>query len=484
MSSEDNEYKGGTVAFCGGTDWQMIGRSAGGKKSDKDKQADEERAAKFPNLTSPHTLKALQTIRIRFVAAGSAACHCVIGDLEGKCYTWGRNEKGQLGQRDMQTRGTPTLVKDLAGIDVISGAGGRHHTAIVTACGESWTWGSNLQGQCGTGSLKSQPKSEELLLEPKKTKEVADCTDVACGAEFTMWLCDGRVFSAGLPQYGQLGHGTDHEYNAKDSSVKIMYQPQPTPEVIQGLTHTTIRKIACGHNHTLALDDKGAAFTWGNGGYGRLGHQVQQDEHKPRQISVFDRAPVDKNSTAACGSTSSFCSGIGGALYGWGKLKASGDNTMYPKPAPGIEGWTILSMACGSQTFATASQYQKETSIITWGQASNGELGYGDKGKKSSANPDKCPVLDNVPTRQVACGVGFSMFLVDPEHEAVKKLPDFEAPEDAPDESSNGAAEPAAKGKGKGRGGGATKKAAEGPASKKRKTEEKPASRGRGRPKK
>ena len=41
-------------------------------------------------------------------------------------------------------------------------------------------------------------------------------------------------------------------------------------------------------------------YAAGNGGYGRLGHQVQQDEHKPRQISVFDRAPVDKNSTVSC----------------------------------------------------------------------------------------------------------------------------------------------------------------------------------------
>ena len=56
----------------------------------------------------------------------------------------------------------------------------------------------------------------ELLLEPKKAKEIESCTDVACGAEFTMWLCAGRLYSAGLPQYGQLGHGTDHEYNAKD----------------------------------------------------------------------------------------------------------------------------------------------------------------------------------------------------------------------------------------------------------------------------
>lgn len=88
--------------------------------------------------------------------------------------------------------------------------------------------------------------------------------------------------------------------------------------------------------------------------------------------STFSRDPQEAGVSgdallqAACGSTSSFCAGIGGALYGWGKLKASGDNTMYPKPAPGIEGWTILSMACGPQTFACASRYQKDTSVITW----------------------------------------------------------------------------------------------------------------------
>jgi len=43
------------------------------------------------------------------------------------------------------------------------------------------------------------------------------CAAVSCGAEFTVWLTEeGRLLSAGLPQFGQLGHGTDNEYNAKD----------------------------------------------------------------------------------------------------------------------------------------------------------------------------------------------------------------------------------------------------------------------------
>ena len=34
------------------------------------------------------------------------------------------------------------------------------------------------------------------------------------------------------------------------------------------------------------------------------------------------------------------------------------------------------------------------------GQAQHGELGYGPKGKKSSANPDKCQALEGVTTHQ------------------------------------------------------------------------------------
>ena len=55
----------------------------------------------------------------------------------------------------------------------------------------------------------------ELLLHPEEAK-VTGCTQAACGAEFTMWVCSGKLYSAGNPQYGVLGHGTDHEYNAKD----------------------------------------------------------------------------------------------------------------------------------------------------------------------------------------------------------------------------------------------------------------------------
>ena len=76
-----------------------------------------------------------------------------------------------------------------------------------------------------------------------------------------------------LPQYGQLGHGTDGEYNKADSSVKLAYEPQPTPRPIAALSGQKVIKVASGHNHTIAVDANGKFWTWGCGDYGRLGHR-------------------------------------------------------------------------------------------------------------------------------------------------------------------------------------------------------------------
>lgn len=87
----------------------------------------------------------------------------------------------------------------------------------------------------------------------------------------------------------------------------------------------------------------------------------------------------------AAGSTGTFCTGAGGQMYGWGKLKTSGDTSTSPQPVMDLSGWNVRCLSCGPATFAVAA----ETSVITWGAATNGELGLGAGGKKSSANPVK-----------------------------------------------------------------------------------------------
>lgn len=60
-----------------------------------------------------------------------------------------------------------------------------------------------------------------MITEPVKAL-ISNCQSVSCGIEFTIWLCDGNIYGAGLPQYGQLGDGTDHEYNAKEGKAPAM----------------------------------------------------------------------------------------------------------------------------------------------------------------------------------------------------------------------------------------------------------------------
>jgi hypothetical protein len=56
------------------------------------------------------------------------------------------------------------------------------------------------------------------------------------------------------------------------------------------------------------------------------------------------------------------------------------------------------------------------------GAATNGELGYGPNGNKTSVNPAKVDALEGALTHQVACGVGFTLFLCDSDAPAVSSF--------------------------------------------------------------
>ncbi|CAJ1973235.1 unnamed protein product [Sphenostylis stenocarpa] len=435
VEEEKEEVKGGELLFCGATGWDIIGRRRG---------------AIDGNLVSPSRLRPLVGVNIRFVASGcvcyvgenAVSCHCVALDVEGRCYTWGRNEKGQLGHGDMIQRDRPTVVSELSKIyaqfsvgygirlgsgvvddcvavlwknamcttivyKIVKAGAGRSHTVVVTEDGNSLAFGWNKHGQLGSGSVRNEIESSPVRC------LVSEVKHTACGGDFTVWLSSIEgvsILTGGLPQYGQLGHGTDNEYNSKDSSVKLVYEPQPRPRAIAALAGETIVKVACGTNHTVAVDKNGFVYTWGFGGYGRLGHREQKDEWVPRRVDVFqNRNLLPPDAIISAGAVSSSCTAGGGQLYMWGKLKNTGDDWMYPKPLMDLSGWNIRCMDSGNMHHFVGA----DSSCISWGHAQNGELGYGPAGQKSSAVPKKVDILEGMHVISVACGMGHSMVIVD-----------------------------------------------------------------------
>ena len=92
---------------------------------------------------------------LKFSAAftGPMACHTICVTADGKCYGFGRNDKGQLGVGDSISRNRPTLIKALESVNIKKAAIGKTHTLFLSESGEVWVAGSNSFGQLGIGKV-------------------------------------------------------------------------------------------------------------------------------------------------------------------------------------------------------------------------------------------------------------------------------------------------------------------------------------------
>uniref|UniRef100_A0A287ANK4 Regulator of chromosome condensation 2 n=1 Tax=Sus scrofa TaxID=9823 RepID=A0A287ANK4_PIG len=341
---EGSKCKGQLLIF-GATNWDLIGR----------KEVPKQQAAYRnlgQNLWGPHRYGCLSGVRVRTVVSGSCAAHSLLITTEGKLWSWGRNEKGQLGHGDTKRVEAPRLLEGLSHEVIVSAACGRNHTLALTETGSVFAFGENKMGQLGLGNqTDAVPSPAQIMYNGQPI------TKMACGAEFSMIMdCKGNLYSFGCPEYGQLGHNSDGKFIAR--AQRIEYDCELVPRrvaifiektkdgQILPVPNVVVRDVACGANHTLVLDSQKRVFSWGFGGYGRLGHAEQKDEMVPRLVKLFD-FPGRGASQIYAGYTCSFAVREVGGLFFWGATNTSRESTMYPKAVQDLCGWRIRSLACG-----------------------------------------------------------------------------------------------------------------------------------------
>ncbi|XP_012551520.1 protein RCC2 homolog [Bombyx mandarina] len=381
-----------------------------------------------PNL---YTFHKFTDRRYRLIVSGCTAGHSVLVSEEGEAYTFGRNACGQLGFGDTVTRSVPELVPELKGKNIIHAAVGRHHTLFVTDTGCVYACGDNKSGQCGLGNTTPQ------ILKPTRIKyNGTPIVKVGCGAEFSMILdCNGNLHSFGMPEYGQLGHNTDGKYFVTSTKLSFHFETIPKQITlyiqkskdgyITPVKDVTIVDLSCGNNHTVAIDSMKRAFSWGFGGFGRLGHAEQKDENVPRLIKYFDTVGRGVRSVH-CGGTYSLAVNDQGALFMFGQTKRTGEANMYPKPVHDLTGWNIKSVGTSNTSIVIAA----DDSLIAWGVSPTyGELGMGEI-NKSTAKPKEVSRMDSLGITQVAMGYSHTLLLCDNNIEEVKQkldtIPAFE----------------------------------------------------------
>jgi len=152
---------------------------------------------------------------------------------------WGRNYNGQLGDNTNTDSTTPVQASGISGVMVVEG-GGSHSTALK-ADGTVWSWGINIQGQLGIGSIVSSKYV------PTQTVNITDVIAIAGYNNHTAALkSDGTVWTWGDNYYGQLGDGTDVD--------------RISPVQITDLTN--VADIGVGAYASIAVKSDGTVWMW------------------------------------------------------------------------------------------------------------------------------------------------------------------------------------------------------------------------------
>ncbi|XP_030755247.1 protein RCC2 homolog [Sitophilus oryzae] len=387
----------GQLVFMGGLNWDQVG-----KKEFKGVKV-------VPNLWVPHRFG---DWKVRLAVSGCSAAHSVLVDSDGKAYTFGRNPNGQLGLDNTTSTSKPLLVPGLEKMNVISAACGRHHTLFLTDTGTVYACGDNKSGQCGVGNLQPQ-----ILTPTRINYRGPPIVKVGCGAEFSVILdVKGGLHTFGLPEYGQLGHNTDGKYFKTSTKLCFNYQTSPKRVVlyiekskdghVSPVDVTEIVDFACGTNHTVAIDSRKRAFSWGFGGFGRLGHAEQKDEMVPRLIKYFDSQSRGVRSVH-CGSTYTLAVTEYNGLFLFGQTKRTGEANMYPKPVQDLAGWNISHVA----TSHTSIMIAADETCIAWGASPTyGELGIGDM-QKSSTTPKEVTRMQGIKVTSLSMGYSHTLII-------------------------------------------------------------------------
>merc|ERR1711871_552019 len=390
---KDKDKDSGHLLIVGCNDWESMG------------------APEPLGLDIPHLLKFKSPVANVFSSSTSA--HFMLTLTNGKLYSCGNNLRGQLGLGDCQTRTYPTEVPldkffkcSKKSVNFKSSktvvkkvATGSSHTLLLMSDGILYATGAANCGQIGTlGQSTGIPAEIE-----KFTKLCENIQDIACGAEHSLYCTsDGKLFSCGHPNYGVLGHGTKGEYIQKAGTISydFVYSPELVDTFLTkdnkskiiskySSKEVHVTAVTAGKHHSACVlslknddddDDNDKAsgsthsriYTWGFGGFGRLGHNCTDDELRPRELSFFSslRYAVDQLN---CGNTYTCAITQQRQFYFWGKLPNSprGESQMYPKAQEELYDFNVHSIGAGSQFIAVAA----DDYCMGWGKPVGGKLG-------------------------------------------------------------------------------------------------------------
>jgi hypothetical protein len=320
------------------------------------------------NRLAPQTTPVLTGVTA--IAAGDQ--HALALKSDGTVWAWGSNSGAQLGDGTTTNRLSPQQVAGLcaappAPCGVVAIAASSLNSYALTSDGTVWAWGANGSGQIGDGTVTTRSS-------PTLVPGLNDVQAIAAGGSFAVALIGqgaaaGQVLTWGANDTGQLGDGTTTQHNR--------------PHAVG--SGPLVKSVFAGQNWVAARSGNDELFLWGNDAEGEQAngtYSPSASSYLPTRTAPWVAPLAD----LAAGSRHALALDKVGRIWGWG------DNSRFQQadsssgaPHASVElvaGITngLLIAAGGSHSLAVTQDGQ----LWAWGDNSNGQLGTGDTGGRST----------------------------------------------------------------------------------------------------
>lgn len=262
----------------------------------------------------------------------------------GAPYAMGYNAYGQLGDRTLNNRSVAASISIPS--TIVGGAAGAEHTIVYSNDGRVWSWGYDQFGQLGDG----KSGSDKYSTEPYQVS-MSGVKGVAAGGYHSLAMTDSAIYAWGYNVYGQVG---DVVNNTLPTELKADADGAP-------LTGLVPVQVAAGGLHSMALFDNGDVYAWGSNASGQVGMGLATTFiNRPRKVTNIPKHTGGKiEKIAAMGRASLALVVVRDSsnvitaqyLYGWGYNGTGelgtgveiGKNTFTPVEVMKIEGVTAAS---------------------------------------------------------------------------------------------------------------------------------------------
>jgi len=329
----------------------------------------------FQSATVTSNLVTIQLAHNAMVSAGTA--HALFLKNNGTVYATGDNSAGELGNGTTTSSTQPVEVltnstTPLTGIVAITAD--NNESMAVDNQGRVWAWGLNTNGELGTGNATATPYATQV-------SGLSNMLAIASGQNHTVALkADGSVWAWGANGSGQIGNGTVSAWVTQPTQV-IAPNTQSGPYI------QSIVAVAAGSLHSVALDNTGKVYTWGDNSYGELGDSDAALVAQSQPVLAKNSGtPITNIVGISADATNSFAINNSGTVYAWGdntigELGTGTTNTVGTASdlSPGqVQNLGTMAMVSNQSALAANG------TLWTWGDGSNGRLGIGVSGVYST----------------------------------------------------------------------------------------------------